>query len=235
MRQRVFTAINHRALLVLALATCFLLIASSCQDLGQFDITDSDGDGWTDIQESKAGTDPNNVDTDGDEYWDPLDPNPLNPAIPVDSGLPEAVSEPTSQSSSPSPQEDEPEPTTTTAGDEPEVTPEAEDTSPEAAPMSTESKAMEELHKIQEAVKVMMLNNNLTRLESPVTTPTSDMRSFPDDSTKHGIAGVGYALYLHDFNGDGKPDTNYISFKFANGTYTCDMFGNVTQVTTGYE
>ncbi len=38
---------------------------------------DSDGDGWSDTKEKNAGTDPYNVDTDGDGIWDPHDPNPL--------------------------------------------------------------------------------------------------------------------------------------------------------------
>ena len=40
-------------------------------------IPDSDGDGWDDEQERRAGTDPFNVDTDGDSIWDSKDPNPL--------------------------------------------------------------------------------------------------------------------------------------------------------------
>ncbi len=44
---------------------------------------DSDGDGWTDEQEIKAGTDPNLRDTDGDGIWDPKDDNPLDKNIPV--------------------------------------------------------------------------------------------------------------------------------------------------------
>jgi hypothetical protein len=40
-------------------------------------LLDSDGDGWSDGQEQQAGTDPYNVDTDGDGVWDPKDPNPL--------------------------------------------------------------------------------------------------------------------------------------------------------------
>jgi hypothetical protein len=39
--------------------------------------TDSDGDGWSDEQEQRAGTNPYNVDTDGDDIWDPQDPSPL--------------------------------------------------------------------------------------------------------------------------------------------------------------
>ncbi|MFQ5842604.1 MAG: hypothetical protein ACE5I8_09225 [Thermodesulfobacteriota bacterium] len=41
------------------------------------EVVDSDGDGWTDEEEERAGTDPNNKDTDGDGIWDPQDPNPL--------------------------------------------------------------------------------------------------------------------------------------------------------------
>lgn len=46
-------------------------------------IPDSDGDGWTDDQERRAGTDPYKRDTDNDGYWDPQDPNPLDPTIPM--------------------------------------------------------------------------------------------------------------------------------------------------------
>jgi len=41
------------------------------------DYLDSDGDGWSDAEEAIAGTDPNEVDTDGDKMWDPEDPYPL--------------------------------------------------------------------------------------------------------------------------------------------------------------
>jgi hypothetical protein len=43
---------------------------------------DSDGDGWSDEQEIRAGTDPNSKDTDGDGIWDPKDDNPTDPNIP---------------------------------------------------------------------------------------------------------------------------------------------------------
>jgi hypothetical protein len=45
-------------------------------------IQDSDGDGWDDEQERRAGTNPYKVDTDGDGIWDTQDPNPSNPNIP---------------------------------------------------------------------------------------------------------------------------------------------------------
>jgi hypothetical protein len=78
----------------------------------------------------------------------------------------------------------------------------------------------------------MMGNNNLTELANPVAVPTNDMRHFPDATTKHGAAGVGYVLFCHDFNGDGTADTNYIPFDRTKGTYICDRYGNVTQVTS---
>jgi len=49
---------------------------------------DSDGDGWEDSQEIIAGTDPYATDTDGDGYWDPLDPNPLDANMPKASPSP---------------------------------------------------------------------------------------------------------------------------------------------------
>ncbi len=57
----------------------FLILAlSGCTGTS----VDSDGDGWTDEQEVKAGTDPNLKDTDGDSIWDPKDENPLDKNIP---------------------------------------------------------------------------------------------------------------------------------------------------------
>ncbi len=38
---------------------------------------DSDGDGWSNDHERRAGTNPYSKDTDGDGLWDSMDPNPL--------------------------------------------------------------------------------------------------------------------------------------------------------------
>jgi hypothetical protein len=109
-------------------------------------------------------------------------------------------------------------------------------TAPTEAPiLSSQGAAALEFRRVQDGVKVMMRNNNLTELVNPVLVSTNDMRRFPDATTRHGVVGVGYVLSCHDFNGDGTPDTNYILFDSTKGTYICDKFGNVTQVTTGYE
>lgn len=211
-----------RILLTVFLTLCLLLLATSCQDLeGLSSSSDSDGDGWSDAQERVAGTDPRSVDTDKDGYWDPHDPNPLDANVPVNKGLPEPTPKP-EQKAAPAP----------APGPAPSATPAAPATE---SPASPAEKAAEELRKVQAAVEVMMRNNGLVRLASPVRTPTNDMHRFPDATTKHGTAGVGYVLYLHDFDGDGSADTNYIQRSKTKGTYICDEYGNVTQVTTGYE
>ena len=46
-------------------------------------LIDSDGDGWDDEHERRAGTNPYNVDTDGDGIRDPEDPNPLVASTPA--------------------------------------------------------------------------------------------------------------------------------------------------------
>ncbi len=48
---------------------------------------DSDGDGWSDEEETIAGTDPNEVDTDDDGMLDPVDPYPLKKRSPLGCGL----------------------------------------------------------------------------------------------------------------------------------------------------
>ena len=207
-----------RLLLITSLILFFLVGAISCAEP-----LDSDGDGWSDAQETRAATNPNNVDTDNDGYWDPYDPNPLNAEIPEDTG----AAKPEAESPAPTPIQ----PTETT----PSTTSEAPSPSAEAPLLSPEAAAAEELRKVQDAVKGMMRNNKLSQFPNPVRIPTSDMHRFPDDTTRHGQAGIGYVLFLHDFNGDGTPNTNYFHSRTTKGTYSCDEYGNITQVSTGYE
>ena len=92
-------------------------------------IPDTDGDGWDDAQEVRAGTDPTKVDTDDDGLWDPLDPNPLDPAIPRKEDIegeaepPEAAPQP--EVASPEPPLTTPPPTAPTAKSYLEVVQEA--------------------------------------------------------------------------------------------------------------
>ncbi len=200
---------------VALLILCLLLGTTSCEYLEEIDSQlDSDGDGWTNAQEKIAGTDPDNVDTDDDGYWDPHDSNPLDPDISASDLLPEPA---TSPAITPTP------------------TPPVSASSNVTSTVNPEQAALEELRDIQAAVKFMMRNNKLTSLAHLVTVPTNDMHRFPDTSTRHGVVGMGYVLNCHDFDGDGKPDINYILLSKAKGTYICDEYGNVTQVTTGYE
>jgi len=51
---------------------------------------DTDGDGWTDLREERAGTNALDPDTDGDGIWDDKDDNPLDRNIPMVTHSPEA-------------------------------------------------------------------------------------------------------------------------------------------------
>ena len=201
--------------LVLLLVLCLLILPSSCEYLGEYaSELDSDGDGWPDTQEEQSGTDPDNVDTDNDGYWDPHDPNPLNPDIPEEGGAPETASVPAQP---------------------PASVPSKPASTNITTPASPEQAALKEYQEVQDAVIVMMKHNGLNSLEQTSKLPSSDMRRFPDSYTRHGEAGMGYVLYCHDFDGDGKPDINYIHLSQTVGTYVCSKNGEVTQISTGYE
>ena len=74
-----------------------------------------------------------------------------------------------------------------------------------------------------------------------VQTPTNDMGAFPDVTTTHGAAGVGWTVYECDRNGNGKYDPyyctstpcdrNYLWQEKTTWSYTCDNQGKVTQYT----
>jgi hypothetical protein len=200
---------------VVAFSLALLLV--SCIPAEQYDYTlDSDGDGWNDSQEQTAGTDSQKVDTDGDGYWDPHDANPLDPAI-SGTGSPDTAAAP------PAPPPPEPAP------------PPESDGNTETGVIAPEQEALRELQSVQEAVRAMMANMDMDEIPNPVKAPTNDMHRFPDTMSRHGEAGVGYVLFLHDSNGDGTPDINYIRGRITRGTYLCDEDGKVTQFTTGYE
>ena len=220
-----------KARYIITLILCILLMSAACVDMSQFEeFTDSDGDGWSDAQEKLAGTDPQKLDTDDDGYWDPHDANPLDPDIPVVGGEAKPGSETEEQ---PATEDEEIEEVEEPEQDEQE--PDEQMTTPET-PLETDmSLAAREMREVQKAVEIMMRNNMITELENPVVLPTNDMHRFPDTITEHGDSGTGYVLYLHDFNGDGDPDTNYYPKRYTEGTYRCDRFGNVTQLTTGCE
>ncbi len=115
-----------------------------------------------------------------------------------------------------------------------------------------EAAATIELANTQSAVIAMMVDNGLSKLPNPATSPTNDMSVFPDSSSWAGSANKlndpvgnayhflrdndGYVLYQHDITGDSSNTSlvNYIAGRYTKGTYTVDAAGTVTQVTTGY-
>ncbi|UCH51036.1 MAG: type II secretion system protein [Chloroflexota bacterium] len=113
-----------------------------------------------------------------------------------------------------------------------------------------------ELKHIQTAVIAMMVDNQISTLPNPITTPTNDMSAFPDATSLAGspdkktdlngnvyiLAGRnpdknGYVLFGHDMiGGDGQTNlVNYVATRYTSGTYITDDSGKVTQLTTGYE
>ena len=75
--------ISYKTTLLLAVTLLYLGTISACTQEQPLTSLDSDGDGWPDSQELSAGTSPHNKDTDADGYWDPQDPNPLDPNVPI--------------------------------------------------------------------------------------------------------------------------------------------------------
>lgn len=126
-----------------------------------------------------------------------------------------------------------------------------------------ESEAAEtELNNVQAAVVALMVDNELGILPNPVTIATDDMGIFPDTSIC-GLSKIegptttalppqrsfermpyirgqdkdGYILYQHDIAADGKSTNlvDYVATRYTMGTYIVDMYGTVTQVTTGFK
>ncbi len=107
-----------------------------------------------------------------------------------------------------------------------------------------------EFSNVQSAVVAMMVDNQLSELPTPVdTTATGNMSLFPD-TTAWGSKGndpsgtaylagdkAGFILYQHDIDADDSANAtvNYVATEMANGTYTVDSSGTVTQESTGYE
>jgi hypothetical protein len=94
-----------------------------------------------------------------------------------------------------------------------------------------------ELNSVQDAVTQMMQENSLTTIQG-VQTATNNMGSFPDTTTTHGSAGVGWTVYHCDRNGDGTYgyvygaypyDTSYYWDTPTTWSYTCDNDGTVHQ------
>ena len=230
------TVHRKRLYFISLLILCMLFFITSCTDLSQFEeFTDSDGDGWSDAQEKLAGTDPQKLDTDDDGYWDPLDANPLDPDIPIAGGASKQIADSDEQQTTEVEEDTQKQEEVQEEVQEPDEEPVEQTALPQVPPETDTSLAAQELRKVQKAVEEMMRNNKITELQNTVMEPTSNMHMFPDALTEHGEAGKGYVLYLHDFNGDGSPDTNYYPKRYTTGTYTCDRFGNVVQITTGYE
>ena len=106
----------------------------------------------------------------------------------------------------------------------------------------TGSRGQEEAHKmellsVQQAVSLILADNNITLLPNPVTLPTTDMSSLPDALTSSKAKGLladdkaGYLLRGHDKTADGdlEPVVDYIDSLETRWAYTVDQDGRVTQ------
>ena len=90
--------------------------------------------------------------------------------------------------------------------------------------------ALAELSNVQAAVDLLMADQELASLPSPVTVATSNMNRFPDWQA---ASPYGYVLVPADNYRNNDAD-KYMRGN-TTGTYTCAADGTVTQVTTGYE
>jgi prepilin-type N-terminal cleavage/methylation domain-containing protein len=75
--------------------------------------------------------------------------------------------------------------------------------------------AKAELVTVQTAMDTMMAKEGLTSVTA--TSATSDMSAFPTDNPLYSLP------------------TGYLRTAATKGTYSCDVYGNVAQATTGYE
>ena len=109
-----------------------------------------------------------------------------------------------------------------------------------------------ELINVQTTVSAMMIDNDISTLPNPVTTPSNDMGAFPDEISVAGsihkqrdpngnnyvawFDKSGYVLFRHDMiGGDGQNNlVNYVTKQYTTGTYSVDENGIVKQETTGY-
>ena len=94
-----------------------------------------------------------------------------------------------------------------------------------------------ELRSVQQAVFIMMADNEITILPNPVVLPTSDMSIFPDATTSPEVKGLlqgdkpGYVLHGHDRTRDGQPEpeVDYIGSQYTTWIYTVTRAGTVLQ------
>ena len=94
-----------------------------------------------------------------------------------------------------------------------------------------------ELQSVQQAVSIMMADNDITILPNPVVLPTNDMSLFPDANTLPEAKGLlrndkpGYVLHGHDKTRDGqpKPKVDYLGSLHTKWVYTVTRAGIVHQ------
>lgn len=94
-----------------------------------------------------------------------------------------------------------------------------------------------EFRNVQQAVYLLMADNQITTFPNPVTLPTNDMGLFPDALTSPEAKGLlpgdkpGYVLHGHDRTPDGRlgPLEDYVSSPHTKWLYTVTREGEVLQ------